>query len=244
MFDEQSEPAEYKSFVGPAAQYDLIGAAQFALLYALGLRAHQRLLDIGCGSLRAGRMLIAYLDPDRYVGVEPNRWLIDEAVKNQLGETMLTIKKPTFDANAGFALAHLGHFDFVLVQGVATNTGPSLLPALLASIKQTLAPGGIAAATFIHPDSGDHDAVEVDLGDVHAPAWRYPGCYCYPRAAITDAVATADLAGEPVGWYHPRHTWWLLAHQAELLPPTSFLAMLNGATLASGLEESSQRNDL
>jgi hypothetical protein len=66
---------EYRAFVGPFEQYDVIGASQFALLYALGLRQHHRLLDVGCGSLRAGRMLIAYLEPGNYAGIEPNTGL-------------------------------------------------------------------------------------------------------------------------------------------------------------------------
>jgi hypothetical protein len=86
----------YRSFVGPADQYDLIGAAQFALLYALGLRAEHDLLDIGCGSLRAGRMLISYLEPRRYVGVEPERWLIDQAVEHEIGQSMIAIGRTPF----------------------------------------------------------------------------------------------------------------------------------------------------
>jgi hypothetical protein len=72
---------EYRAFVGPFDQYDVMGATQFALLFALGLRQTHRFLDIGCGSLRAGRLFIAYLDPGNYVGVEPNQWLIEEAIK-------------------------------------------------------------------------------------------------------------------------------------------------------------------
>lgn len=177
MVEEESAADGYRSFVGPADQYDLIGAAQFALLYALGLRAHHRLLDIGCGSLRAGRMLIAYLEPRRYVGVEPEQWLIDQAVEREIGQSMIAIKQPRFDDSSDFKLGHLGQFDFVLVQGVATNTGPALLPALLAAIKTTLGRDGLAAITAIHPDSGDTDALPVEISDASVPAWRYPGCY-------------------------------------------------------------------
>ncbi|MGH7086029.1 MAG: hypothetical protein ACREFN_13675, partial [Acetobacteraceae bacterium] len=46
--------AHYTAFVGPPDEYDLMGATQFRLLTALGLRDHHRLLDFGCGSLRAG----------------------------------------------------------------------------------------------------------------------------------------------------------------------------------------------
>lgn len=230
----------YRSYVGPADQYDLIGAAQFALLYALGLREHHRLLDIGCGSLRAGRMLIGYLNPGGYTGVEPNRWLIDEAIGHELGHDVLAVQQPVFDASDDFSLEHLGRFDFVLAQGVATNTGPALLRRLLWAIAQTVEPTGIAATTFIHPGTGDATALEVRLDDQSAPAWRYPGCYSYARSAITDAIAHAGLHGQTIGWYHPRHQWWLMTPYADGLPPEAFLATLAGPTLAQGCESSWQ----
>lgn len=240
MSDRGDALDDYRSFVGPGDEYDLIGAAQFALLYALGLREHHRLLDIGCGSLRAGRMLISYLRPGGYAGVEPNRWLIDDAINDQLGREILAVKRPVFDPTEDFSIGHLGRFDFVLAQGIATNTGPCLLPRLLGAIKQALSPTGIAAATFIHPGSGDHDAVEVAIDDQTAPAWRYPGCYAYTRAAIAETISSADLCGQPIGWYHPRHQWWLLIQDAGQLPPESFLAALTGPTLAKGFEASWQ----
>jgi hypothetical protein len=48
----------YTAWVGPPDRYDFMGATQFALLFAIGLRGHHKLLDFGCGSLRAGRLLI------------------------------------------------------------------------------------------------------------------------------------------------------------------------------------------
>ena len=53
----------YAAYVGPPEQYDFMGATQFRLLTTLGLREHHSVLDFGCGSLRAGRLLIPYLAP-------------------------------------------------------------------------------------------------------------------------------------------------------------------------------------
>ena len=92
----------YMAYVGPPTQYDFMGATQFRLLCALGLRARHRLLDFGCGSLRAGRLFIPYLEPGRYHGIEPNRWLIDEAIQKELGEDLIRIKQPRFDHNDRF----------------------------------------------------------------------------------------------------------------------------------------------
>src|SRR4051812_31216030 len=61
----------YRLTVGNRTRYDLMGATQFALLFALGLRESHTVCDVGCGSLRAGRLLIPYLEADRYCGIEP-----------------------------------------------------------------------------------------------------------------------------------------------------------------------------
>ena len=76
----------YRAYVGPPTDYDLVGAMQFNLLTNLGLREEHYLLDIGCGSLRAGKLLIPYLVPGRYFGIEPERWLIEEGIDNELGQ--------------------------------------------------------------------------------------------------------------------------------------------------------------
>ena len=60
-----------RGYVGPPEYFDLITAMSFGLLSVLGLRERHRLLDIGCGSLRVGRVLIPYLGRGNYVGIEP-----------------------------------------------------------------------------------------------------------------------------------------------------------------------------
>jgi SAM-dependent methyltransferase len=229
---------EYRAFVGPPDEYDVIGAAQFALLYALGLRQDHRLLDVGCGSLRAGRLLIAYLEPGHYFGVEPNTWLVDEAVKGQVGKDLVDIKRPTFKATDRFDFSGLGEFDFVLVHGVATNAGPTLVPIVLRAVRAALAPRGICAITFVHPGSADPNVVPVDPDDGSAVPWLYPNCYAYERHAVERWVASASLFGGPIAWYHPRQTWWLLALAPEALPPPEFLRQLTGPTLVEGFEVS------
>jgi hypothetical protein len=66
LTDEQAKQlpigtSHYMAYVGPASQYDLMAASQFALLTTLGLRDTNKVLDFGCGSLRLGRLLIPYL---------------------------------------------------------------------------------------------------------------------------------------------------------------------------------------
>src|ERR1017187_6689363 len=61
----------YRAYVGLPERYDTLAVLQFKVLTDLGLREHHTVLDVGCGSLRLGRLLLPYLLPDRYVGVEP-----------------------------------------------------------------------------------------------------------------------------------------------------------------------------
>ena len=79
----------YRAYVGPPKDYDRIAALQTGLLFAAGLRETHYLVDIGCGSLRAGRLLISYLRSGRYFGIEPNRWLVEEGVKQENGQDLI-----------------------------------------------------------------------------------------------------------------------------------------------------------
>ena len=229
---------EYRAFVGPFEQYDVMGATQFALLYSLGIRQQHRLLDIGCGSLRAGRLFITYLEPGNYTGIEPNTWLIDDAIKQQVGQDLVSIKSPTFIDTDSFDVAGLGRFDFVVAQSIASHAGPELVLKLLDAVKAALLPTGLAAVTFVHADPSDRLVVHVEPGDTQWPQWLYPVCFSYRRPVVESFVAEAGLVGAPIPWFHPRQTWWLLAHFESVLPGNKFLNQLRGVTLAEGFEDS------
>src|SRR5947209_8507870 len=85
----------YSAYVGSPENYDLMGASQFRLLTTLGLRDHHKLLDFGCGSLRVGRLLLPYLLAGNYYGIEPNAWLIEDAITNEVGDDQIRLKKPS-----------------------------------------------------------------------------------------------------------------------------------------------------
>jgi SAM-dependent methyltransferase len=67
---------------------------QSEFLIAHGLRADQRLLDIGCGTLRGGIPLIEYLDAGHYFGIEAREEALKEA-RAALAEAGLQDKSPT-----------------------------------------------------------------------------------------------------------------------------------------------------
>jgi len=120
--EESTDASLYRSYVGPPENYDVAAAMQFNLLTFLGLRDDHYLLDVGCGSLRAGRLFIPYLRAGRYFGVEPEQWLIEEGIQNEIGQDLIRIKQPKFSNDTNFTLSVFGQqFDFILAQSVFSH---------------------------------------------------------------------------------------------------------------------------
>jgi SAM-dependent methyltransferase len=211
----------YMAYVGPPTQYDFMGATQFRLLCSLGLRSSHHVLDVGCGSLRAGRLLIVYLDVGRYFGIEPNEWLIRDAIENQLGKDLIYIKKPQFDYNSDFAADVFSQqFDFIVAQSVFSHTGSDLVNRALGNFGESLKANGLIVATFIE-----------GARDFDGSGWVYPGCVSYRRSTIRRFAEEAGLFLARIPWYHPRQTWYLLSRNRSRLPNSAMLGYLSGVVL-------------
>lgn len=114
----------YRAYVGPPDDYDLVAAMTFNLLTTLGLRQHHTLLDIGCGSLRIGRLFIPYLNAGNYTGIEPHAWLIREGIERETGQDQILIKKPNFIyASSGDSLPPDASYDFAVAQSIFSHCG-------------------------------------------------------------------------------------------------------------------------
>ncbi|HEX8233100.1 MAG TPA: class I SAM-dependent methyltransferase [Caulobacteraceae bacterium] len=214
----------YTAYVGPPTDYDLMGASQFRLLCALGLREHHDLLDFGCGSLRAGRLFIPYLNPGRYHGVEPNRWLIEDAVAREVGADQIRIKRPVFLHNDDFRVDGFGkRFDFILAQSILSHTARDLALRVLVRFGHVLKPTGLIACTFVHEWPGQ--PTQGDAG------WVYPSCVDYRPQHVLDLIGEAGLVGRALPWFHPRQTWYVAALAAWQLPSRAKDAHLTGAVL-------------
>jgi len=217
--------AHFSAYVGPPGQWDFMGATQFRLLTTLGLREHHRLLDVGCGSLRAGRLLIPYLDPGCYCGIEPNMWLVEDAIAAELGQEIIALRRARFSDRSDFDASGFGlRFDFILAQSVFSHAGPDMLGQALPKLAAALAPGGLILATFLRADM--HPAVPVER-----PGWSYPGCIAYRAETLDMQLAAAGLTGRPLPWYHPRQSWYVIARAAADMPAPALDHHLGGAVL-------------
>lgn len=206
-----SRPGErdVRAFVGPPEQYDVVGANQFVLLVMLGLREHHDVLDIGCGSLRLGKLLLPYLQPGRYCGVEPERWLVEEGIEAELGQELVERKRPAFRHVDDFSLSAFDRtFDYLVAQSIFSHAAPDQVERCLRAAADVLAPDGYFVATFVLGDA-----------DYQGRAWVYPECVTYTPERIERFAADAGLRALELGYPHPGQQTWYLFTRGDAVEP-------------------------
>jgi hypothetical protein len=61
--------------------------------------------------------------------------------------------------------------------------------------------------------------------------WVYPNVVAYRQASIARLIRETGFAGMSLPWFHPRQTWYALAHTADALPTSAQMVHLSGAVL-------------
>lgn len=189
----------YRAYIGPPEDYDLVAAMTFGLLTTLGLRQHHAVLDIGCGSLRVGRLLIPYLNAGNYTGIEPNRWLVEEGVRRETGGDQIRLKRAKFHySDSARGLVPDASCDFAVAQSIFSHCGPGLVERWLNETALALKDSGALVATFLPADE-----------DSQAAGWVYPDCVNYTVGTMEKLARDAGLTFLMLNWKHPRQSWAL-----------------------------------
>ena len=187
----------YRAFVGPPNDYDLVAAMVFNLLTCIGLRQHHRLLDIGCGSLRNGRLLIPYLNRGNYVGVEPNKWLVQEGIRYEIGKDLVRIKRPTFSFRDSLSeFDRPLDIDYAVAQSIFSHCGLDLIEKWLLEAAYHLNDSGVLVATYCPGEE-----------DYQGPGWIYPEVVKYSASSIRTLAEKCGLNFVELNWAHPRQAW-------------------------------------
>ena len=191
----------YRAYIGPPGDYDFVSAMVFNLLTSIGLRQQHRVLDIGCGSLRVGRLLIPYLNQGNYVGVEPNKWLVEDGIANELGMDILRIKKPAFSFRSSMDdfKDPLG-VDYAIAQSIFSHCGLDLIRQWLSQVSFHLKDDAAIIATFL-----------IGTEDFGGDGWVYPGCVEFKPGTLGAVAAEFDLDFRLLDWVHPRQKWALFS---------------------------------
>jgi len=141
----------HRGYVG--GLWDELGKLQFEFLINQGLKPEHCLLDIACGSLRAGRFFIGYLDPGNYLGLDKERDLIDLGLQNEMEKIVLEAKKPEFIVSGTFEFEKFSKTaDFSLAQSLFTHLNPQDIDVCLYKLREYADANHTFYATFFEGD--------------------------------------------------------------------------------------------
>ena len=145
---------------GPPELFEQFGRLQFIALIRRGLSPDDHVIDVGCGALRAGYWLIHFLDPERYLGIEPNREMLAAARAELLEPGLEELKRPRFAYDDDFDLSVFNVAPrFVLARSIWTHTDKVQIERLLDSFASYAASDGLLLASylpshgFVRPDN-------------------------------------------------------------------------------------------
>ncbi|QYF86431.1 class I SAM-dependent methyltransferase [Brevundimonas sp. PAMC22021] len=200
------EASNHREVIG--GLWDEIGAHQMSFLVSQGMAPSDRLLDVGCGSLRLGSRAIAWLDPHRYYGTDLSPDLIEAGRQRELDDT-LRAKAPSehFSVSDDFAFSFLDHqVDLAIAQSVFTHLPLNHLRRCLHTLSPHMKSGGKFFVTYFDcPSDVDlhqpraQGATGIVSHDISDP-------YHYRSSDLAWAIADSPWTLNVIGdWGHPRN---------------------------------------
>ncbi|MDH3520354.1 MAG: class I SAM-dependent methyltransferase, partial [Myxococcales bacterium] len=158
-----ADPASRHALVGTPELWELKRRFQIEFLEREGLRPQHQLLDIGCGTLRGGIPLIAYLEKGHYTGVDVREEALAEGRKELRGAGLCEKEPRLLAVNDLGSLALAQKFDVVWAFSVFFHMDDAILESCMAFVARHLTDTGALYAN-------------VNLGSQPAGSWREFPC--------------------------------------------------------------------
>jgi SAM-dependent methyltransferase len=137
----------HRRYVG--GDWDLLGGQQFDLLTANGLEPQHVLLDIACGSLRAGAHLIPFLEPGNYLGIEKEATLLEAGKRDELGLALVEERRPELVVSGSFEFERFSKQpDFAIARSLFTHLPAPLILDCMTKLRRFIRPEGVFLASF------------------------------------------------------------------------------------------------
>ena len=183
--------------------WDAVGKLQFDKLVDEGLKPEHKLLDIGCGMLRAGKRLIPYLNTGNYYGVEKNQGHINSGKTWLIGEDITTEGSHiSVNENFNFAFDESPKFDFIIAHSLFPHLQKRDIEVCLRNAKEVMADGCKFFATFFEGEVG---TITWDKTDKVTITHDGQDPYHHKFEVLSDLAKEVGLVAEYIGeWDHPR----------------------------------------
>jgi SAM-dependent methyltransferase len=145
-------------------QWIEFGQMQFDYLLGHGLKPGDRVLEIGCGNLRAGRLLIDYLDTGNYYGIDISPDILLSAAE-VLAAAGLQDKLPRLTLVKDLTLAFLpaDYFTVLHANSVFTHCPIEIIDECVAHVGRVMTPGGIFDFTFYRSPDDAYQVLREDF---------------------------------------------------------------------------------
>jgi SAM-dependent methyltransferase len=146
------------------AEWLKLGQLQFDYLFRHGLRPDDRMLEIGCGNLRAGRLFIGYLEPGNYYGIDISPDIL-LAAQRTLAEFGLQAKLPHLALVSDLKFEFLPSCAFTVVHAhsVFSHSPIEVIDECLAHVGRIMAPDAIFDFTFDATAGPEHHVLREDF---------------------------------------------------------------------------------
>jgi SAM-dependent methyltransferase len=140
------------------------GQRQFDYLLRHGLTPETRMLELGCGNLRAGRLFIGHLEPGNYHGIDISPRILAAAL-DTVATFDLRDKRPYLTLVNDLTLGFLpdNAFDIVHAHSVFTHSPIEVIDECLTHVGRTMAPGGFFDFTFNRTTGTEHQVLREDF---------------------------------------------------------------------------------
>lgn len=190
-FARQILPGKERRYVGTDK---VSGELQAELLKREGCTPDSKVLELGCGHLHAGVPLMRYLKKGNYVGVDPNEWLRQHAMKKRHVRHLVEEKQARFLTVDTFDASSLGiKFDFILSHSVLSHCAHWQLEQFIRNASKVLAPTGKLLVSICLAEGNAFGSPGTpNREDSMDKEWVYPGSSWFKLSTVK---TTAELHG-------------------------------------------------
>lgn len=159
FLQDRAEGLRQLKFVGvPSDDFERGGREQLIFMLMHGLTPSSKVVDIGCGVLRAGYWLLHFLEPRCYFGIEPSAERLAIGLSSILEPHVQATKHPAFDTNADFDTSVFSEkFDYFLAYSIWTHASKRQITAMLDRFLADSSDDGIFLTTFLPAGFGRRD---------------------------------------------------------------------------------------